>query len=529
MEVLKNRKVWAVSAIILLVSVGLLAVQTSLNSHDNSSASLYVDGKQPILISSPKSTTLNGSVKTPAGVLRYIPVIVDNTQNLSTQVPFDLEVKIDSYALRSVESPSLGNVEWFSLNGTIIPSWIQCNASSSSNCTIYWLKLNNQIPPDFSSTIFMGFENTSVSNFVNGSGLEGEAPQLSDIYGEYDNGNIVFPFYCNFSGSHIPLGWEAGCKNSGYVSVNDGLVINESHNCSVAYVNTNLPVNQNEIIESLVTGYSESGGYPPIEGIGVSTSKFLENLKFNNSQPVEYYFRNGFEADLSRHNGNYNELMPAANGTGISHEVNFTGHPFMIGIGWSDSSTQYWYINDSPVLVTHDSSFESSPLYASAGMTSGGNCSGFMRIQYIRGRYIPPNNVMPLVAGQDVVSDLGCVNFTVSGISRQDIWYVNISGYPSSIESNTLSTCIELPPGNYNYNVSTQFQGSELTGSGSFNVELSSRTLILIVFAPNSRISVPQVSPFVFPPEIYLMIVEVIVLVAGFTLISIKGSKKKLV
>ena len=526
MEIIRNRKFWTVLAIIIFVSVELSAVQYSGNYSNGLSKTYYVLGDPLKFITSNEISALGGLVRTPAGVLRYIPVVVDNTQNQSTQVPFDLEVRIDSYALRSMESISLGNVVWFSLNGAIIPSWIQNNASSSSNCTIYWLKLNSPIPQDFSTTIFMGFENTSVSNFVNSTGLEGEAPQLSNIYGEYDNGNQIFPFYYNFSGSVLPYGWEAGCSNSGHVSVDNGLLINESHNCSLAYANTNLPVNQNEIVESLVTCFNESGGYPPIEGVGMSTSKFLQYLKFNNSRPVEYYYKNGFEADLYRNNDGNNELMPDANGTRISHELNFTGKTFMIGVGWSGLSTQYWYINDSPVLVTHDSSVKSGPVYVSAGMTSGGNCSVIMKIQYIRGRNIPPNNVMPLVAGQGVVSDLGCANFTASGIPSHETWYLNISGYPSLTESGNLSTCLELPPGYYHYNVSTEYQGSKLSGSGTFDIELSSRTIILIVFAPNTKDNSPNVHSVFFPPEIYLMVAEVIVLAAGFAMIMIKRRRK---
>ena len=48
-------------------------------------------------------------------------------------------------------------------------------------------------------------------------------------------------------------------------------------------------------------------------------------------------------------------------------------------------------------------------------MTSGGSGAGILKIQYIRGRYIPPNNVMPGVSGEYVVSDLSCVTFTFIG------------------------------------------------------------------------------------------------------------------
>ena len=94
----------------------------------------------------------------PSSVQNYTEFELLNNQNKSTPVPFDLEIKVDSSALSSYESHGLSNVEWFTSNGTIIPSWIQCNPSSTSTCTVYWLKLNFSIPADSNTSIGMGFE-----------------------------------------------------------------------------------------------------------------------------------------------------------------------------------------------------------------------------------------------------------------------------------------------------------------------------------------------------------------------------------
>ena len=103
MEIIRNRKFWTVLAIIIFVSVELSAVQYSGNYGNGLSKTYYVLGDRSKFITSNEISALDGLVRTPAGVLRYIPVVVDNTQNQSTQVPFDLEVKIDSYALRPLE------------------------------------------------------------------------------------------------------------------------------------------------------------------------------------------------------------------------------------------------------------------------------------------------------------------------------------------------------------------------------------------------------------------------------------------
>lgn len=206
--------------------------------------------------------------------------------------------------------------------------------------------------------------------------------------------------------------------------------------------------------------------------------------------------------------------------------MDFEGKSFMVGVSWPLISRQYWYIDDSTVLVTHDSTFGTGPLYVSVGMTSGGSCSGVMKVEYVRARILPPNNVMPLVDGQDVVSDLGCVNLTASGIQKENKGYLNISGYPAITENDTLYACIELLPGQYYYNVSTEYRGSKLSDSGTFNVELNSLTKIFVVFAPNYKHTSPTVSALILPPEIYLMVAYALFLMTGSFLILFKSKRR---
>ena len=185
----------------------------------------------------------------PVGVLNYTSFHVVNNQNKSTPVPFDLNIKVDSSALSSYENPGLNNVEWFTPNGTIIPSWIQCNPSSTSTCTVYWLKLNFSIPADSNKSIEMGFASFSTNLMAANHQYEGEAPQLSPKYGEYDNGDNIFPFYCNFSGLPFQTNWITFQYATANVSTCDGLVFRDSYNDAYAYAITKKPITRPEIVE----------------------------------------------------------------------------------------------------------------------------------------------------------------------------------------------------------------------------------------------------------------------------------------
>ena len=96
---------------------------------------------------------------------------------------------------------SSANFEYFYANGTVIPSWIESNTSGK---IITWLKIKNT-----TSSLFIGF-GTKGTNFLSASGAGvGEAPQLSPVYGAYDDGANVFAYYQRWGGlSALPSAWN---------------------------------------------------------------------------------------------------------------------------------------------------------------------------------------------------------------------------------------------------------------------------------------------------------------------------------
>ena len=83
---------------------------------------------------------------------------------------------------------SFSNMEfYYPSNNSIIPSWIESN--SSGNLTI-WLNISAGIAASTNETVDMGLSN-STTNMLNNS-TNGEAPQLSPTYAEYDDGADIF-------------------------------------------------------------------------------------------------------------------------------------------------------------------------------------------------------------------------------------------------------------------------------------------------------------------------------------------------
>ena len=159
----------------------------------------------------------------PIEILDYVPITITNAQNSPMPAPFQQIVHVNSAAYSQLEAPNLQNIEFFDSSGNIIPSWFESGNSNSATDTIYWLLLANGIPAHSSVTVYMGFASQTV-NLLNPQ-TTGEAPQLSPIYGQYDDGAHVFNFYDNFAGSSLSNKWNANLGTGSY-QVNNGLTIN---------------------------------------------------------------------------------------------------------------------------------------------------------------------------------------------------------------------------------------------------------------------------------------------------------------
>ena len=144
------------------------------------------------------------NVISPQSIVWYIPITLTNSQYQATPVPFQYMLTINSVTYSDYEATNLDNAEFFYPNGTIIPSWLQSGGISSTN-SVYWLRLNSPIAGNSDQIIYIGFSDLPVS-LLDGNNV-GEAPTLSQPYGHYDNGNVVFSAYGDFSGTSSLDGW----------------------------------------------------------------------------------------------------------------------------------------------------------------------------------------------------------------------------------------------------------------------------------------------------------------------------------
>ena len=162
-----------------------------------------------------------GSV-TGSGFL-YVPVTITNSQATATPVPFQQMLTLDPATYATYEATNLGNIRFCAdtLCSTPLYAWLEscsstCStAGSTSTSAVLWVELNTAIASGGTLTIYMVFEPTS----TNYDGVYwGEAPQLSPIYAQYDNGANVFTDYWNFAGTACPTGWT--CSGT---TINNGI------------------------------------------------------------------------------------------------------------------------------------------------------------------------------------------------------------------------------------------------------------------------------------------------------------------
>ena len=208
------------SATILILNVAC----NSANTHYSLSAKIQYSYDVPTIGLQNVNTTgtVAGTSITgkPSTLTSYEPITITNTQSSATPSPFQQIINFTSSdpGFSSIATGNFGqNVEFFYYNGTVIPSWLQ---NYTSSYALWWLKIE-AIPAGSSETVYVGFAPISISlfNTVN----DGEAPQLSSTYAEYDDGAGVFQYYGNFmtGGSK-----SFGITDSSGVDVNNGLSIN---------------------------------------------------------------------------------------------------------------------------------------------------------------------------------------------------------------------------------------------------------------------------------------------------------------
>ena len=234
--------------------------------------------------------------------IAILPISINIQYNEPSQ--FNVKLTIDSSAYAPYESTNLTNILFTYSNGTVIPSWLENNASKTASSSIYWLKLNGA---DAGSTITVDMVFLPLSIDIMNKYQTGEAPQCSPIYGEYnDIANVLSPgleyqIYYDSSGtvdsSHYQtnlydanLASDTTITEAGVSLKSSTLPFNTSLvgvTCSVHGTNNN----KNYVIINYEYGYSGGKSYPNPPVINEKHSFLIKMIGFaelNTSSTIIY-------------------------------------------------------------------------------------------------------------------------------------------------------------------------------------------------------------------------------------------------
>jgi YVTN family beta-propeller protein len=332
-----------------------------------------------------------------------VPVLISNEQNISTPDPFQQMLSIDSENYSQFINSNWSNVEFSTgtgCSGTTLQAWVEDNASSSSIQTIVWVDLESSVGAQSNTTIFMDFMSIPI---LSSSGPTGEAPQLSAIYGEYDNGALVFPFYDNFNGTSLSDKWQQGgntAQSVGYIGsvvndtpakVDDGMVVH--------YNGTEFGGGQWDWVQSIQTFNPQTtvlDAYAYFNGL----TNAATNQQIGWSAPGQ---NSTFEYAVSDGNLEYNGSNPVKNhyillASPGTHTTLLNGvtNGYQVFSVWSDSVGRAYGLTNYVGLAVADGDWPSTSALIHFSEING--CPYSIYVQWTRVRALPPNGIMPSVS-----------------------------------------------------------------------------------------------------------------------------------
>jgi hypothetical protein len=362
---------------LLLVVISVLIIST-----------LAVSGYNVFSTTTTSSTELPlpSALVPPSGIVLLLKLKITNNQLIPTPAPFQQEIIFNSKAYSSYEASNLQNVEFFTSNYSVIPSWLESGASNTSTQTIYWLKLSKGIPAFSSIRIYVGFAKTDV-NLFNGNNV-GEAPQLSSTFAKYDDGKNVFNFYANFAGDKLDPrfntfgGWNGSQKN--------GLIVSSDSFRGGVYAHYS--TKGNAVIDADATLLS--GSTSTQIGFANSTSVNWYN-DFDAHYGAEINVQFAYQPPTQQHDIVF---INSTGGTGYYlNDYNISlATPYVFNLLWTKPYlASFIDYRSAPIIVKNSTIQSSSIIFTSSWYSSF--FQGVWFDQWLRVRAAPPNGLMPTV------------------------------------------------------------------------------------------------------------------------------------
>ena len=213
----------------------------------------------------------------PTGALFCIPLSIQNTQNQPINVGTQFAIVFNAIPNNSSIDENLSNI-CVANNKMCITAWIQSMPSNQLSNNRIWIKSPTTIG---AHSTYNGLAMAIFANTINeysNSSILGASPTdycpsgcPTDHYAGVDNGGLIFDEYDNFLGSSIPYNqntvidamWNFYSNtNSGYWTVNNGLIINAGMGGSIISSVKRFNSSTDETVDTgmLIMGYRTS--YP---------------------------------------------------------------------------------------------------------------------------------------------------------------------------------------------------------------------------------------------------------------------------
>jgi hypothetical protein len=314
--------------------------------------------------------TILHSFQTSAGLSEQI-IIVNNAQPIATPSPFQLQIQLNpsTFKFQSALASDLGNIRFYTDSLLLEPllSWVESGTSTSTSATI-WVVLPNGLGANSSMILYMVITPNQEFDGV----YAGQAPQLSSIYAQYDNGASVFSLlYQNFKGTTVPIGWTT----SGSPAFNDGVTVSFVLGTTQWVYTTTTFAPSTNILD--IYGYENNGG----ASVGNLGTGFIDVP--NDANPL------GWLASGSGDNL-VDEAYPTIGTQTLAGGI--TEHIYSVAYTANGAGTfsHDYGLSES---LTGGGLTGSQPISAAFSWKNAG--SGTVFTQWVRVRSYPPNGVMP--------------------------------------------------------------------------------------------------------------------------------------
>ncbi|MGC8652103.1 MAG: hypothetical protein ACP5UH_02535 [Candidatus Micrarchaeia archaeon] len=251
----------------------------------------------------------------------YVPITISNDQGSAVPAHFQQMIQFAPSTYVTYERTNLGNIRFY-YGDKELYSWCEANCTSSSTGdAIFWVKLPVAIPPNQNMVIDMYFLPYS----INYDGVyAGEAPQLSPVYGEYDNIQNVMNSGLIYQIYYDNAQWYAPAESAVYSALlNNGYAISSGGQTWVSqtnYFNTTLTgstqdVNggtESYVINNLQYAYSGGNGFPnpPVSnGNNAYTIKEIGFADFSSSTTFSVDIDDGGALGIGQYGGGFTSWL----------------------------------------------------------------------------------------------------------------------------------------------------------------------------------------------------------------------------